>query len=64
MTRKRLRLYAVLSGLAALGVATALVLSAFNDSLVFFYSPTELKTKSAPSTASRGAMTAAPPISP
>ena len=28
-----------------LGVATALVLAAFNDNLVFFYSPTDLKTK-------------------
>jgi cytochrome c-type biogenesis protein CcmE len=48
MTRKRLRLYAVLAGLGALGLAAALVLSAFNDNLVFFYSPTDLKTKSAP----------------
>mgnify|MGYP005658506683 CR=1 FL=1 len=29
-----------------LGVATALVLSAFEDSIVFFYSPTELAEKS------------------
>ena len=48
MTRKRLRLYAVLAGLAALGLAAGLVLTAFNDNLVFFYSPTDLKTKSAP----------------
>jgi cytochrome c-type biogenesis protein CcmE len=48
MTRKRRRLYAVLAGMAALGGAAFLVLSAFNDNLVFFYSPTDLKTKSVP----------------
>jgi cytochrome c-type biogenesis protein CcmE len=45
VTRKRRRLYVVLAGMAALGVAAALVLSAFSDNLVFFYSPTDLKTK-------------------
>jgi cytochrome c-type biogenesis protein CcmE len=48
MTRKRRRLYLVLAGMTALGGAVALVLSAFNDNLVFFYSPTDLKTKSVP----------------
>jgi cytochrome c-type biogenesis protein CcmE len=48
MTRKRRRLYAVLAGLAALGTAAFLVLSAFNDNLVFFYSPSDLKTKAVP----------------
>ncbi len=42
MTRKRLRLYAVLSGLAMLGIATALVLSALSDNLVFFHSPSDV----------------------
>ena len=45
MTRKRRRLIAVLAGLTMLGVATVLVLLAFNDNLVFFYSPSDLKTK-------------------
>src|SRR5260221_12123312 len=45
MTRKRRRLLAVLAGLTMLGVATALVLLAFNDNLVFFYSPSDLKAK-------------------
>lgn len=45
MTRKRRRLVIVLCALAGLGGATALVLSAFNDNLVFFYGPTELVTK-------------------
>jgi cytochrome c-type biogenesis protein CcmE len=45
MTRKRRRLIGVLAGLGMLGVATALVLTAFSDNLVFFYSPSDLKTK-------------------
>ena len=45
-TRKRRRLYAVLAGLTMLGVAAALVLVAFEDNIVFFYSPTDLKEKS------------------
>ena len=45
MTRKRRRLIAVLAGLTMLGVATVLVLLAFNDNLVFFYSPSDLKAK-------------------
>jgi cytochrome c-type biogenesis protein CcmE len=45
VTRKRRRLIAVLAGLAMLGVATVLVLLAFNDNLVFFYSPSDLKIK-------------------
>lgn len=48
MTRKRRRLYLVLGGLALLGVATALVLSAFSDNLVFFYSPSDLQAKHVP----------------
>jgi cytochrome c-type biogenesis protein CcmE len=48
VTRKRRRLYAVLAGMAALGLSAFLVLSAFSDNLVFFYSPTDLKTKPVP----------------
>jgi cytochrome c-type biogenesis protein CcmE len=48
MTRKRRRLVAVLAGLGMLGIATALVLTAFRDTLVFFYSPSDLKTKAVP----------------
>lgn len=48
MTRKRRRLVGVLVGLSLLGVATALVLAAFSDNLVFFYSPTDLHTKTVP----------------
>ena len=45
MTRKQQRLGLLALGMAALGGATVLVLSAFNDNLVFFYSPSELKAK-------------------
>jgi len=48
MTRKRKRLYLVLGGVALLGAATALVLSAFSDNLVFFYSPSDLTAKHVP----------------
>ena len=42
MTRKQQRLLVVAGGMALLGVAAALVLSAFQDNLVFFYSPSEV----------------------
>ena len=48
MTRKRRRLLAVVVGLVLLGAATALVLAAFNESLVFFYGPSELAAKKIP----------------
>jgi cytochrome c-type biogenesis protein CcmE len=45
MTRKQQRLSLLALGMAALSGATALVLVAFNDNLVFFYSPSELRAK-------------------
>ena len=42
------RLVAIACGLAALGVATALVLNAFNSNLVFFFSPTQVAANEAP----------------
>jgi len=42
MTRKKQRLAILCLGLAALGGATAMVLAAFRDNLVFFHSPSEL----------------------
>jgi cytochrome c-type biogenesis protein CcmE len=45
MTRKQQRLSLLALGMAALAGATALVLVAFNDNLVFFYSPSDLKAK-------------------
>lgn len=40
--RKRRRLHMLLLGLLLLGGATALVLTAFEDNLVFFYSPSDV----------------------
>lgn len=45
MTRKRKRLAIAVCGLVALGGATAMVLAAFRDNLVFFYSPSELAAR-------------------
>jgi cytochrome c-type biogenesis protein CcmE len=45
---KRRRLYFVVAGMLLLGAAAALVLYAMNDTLVFFYSPSELATKPVP----------------
>jgi cytochrome c-type biogenesis protein CcmE len=45
MTRKRRRLYFVGLGLLGLFTATALILSAMEESIVFFFSPSELKER-------------------
>ncbi len=45
MKRKHRRLTLLLLSLGTLGVAAVLVLNAFEDSLVFFYSPTDLAEK-------------------
>jgi len=45
VTRKRRRLYFIALGLFGLFAGTALVLSAFQDNLVFFFSPTEMAAK-------------------
>jgi cytochrome c-type biogenesis protein CcmE len=45
VTRKRRRLYLVLIGMSGLAIATALVLNAFRDNLVFFYSPSDVITR-------------------
>ena len=45
MTPKRRRLWLLLGSLGTLGVAVALVLTALNDNLVFFYSPTQVAEK-------------------
>ena len=43
--RKRRRLYIVLTGLTMLGVAAALVLTALEDNIVFFHSPSDIQAK-------------------
>lgn len=48
MTRKRRRLWFVAIGFLALAGATGLVLSALNDTLVYFLTPSELKAKALP----------------
>jgi cytochrome c-type biogenesis protein CcmE len=45
MTAKRRRLYLLLAAGLTLGAAALLILNAFEDSLVFFVTPTELKAK-------------------
>ena len=48
MTRKRRRLYMLAAGVAVLAVASTLVLLAFRENLVFFYSPTDVVEKGVP----------------
>jgi cytochrome c-type biogenesis protein CcmE len=48
MTRKRRRLVLLLACGVCLGTATALVLTAFNDNLVFFVSPSDVVAKAPP----------------
>ena len=53
MKRKHKRLTFVALGLLLLGVAAALVLTAFEDSIVFFFSPSEVLAKEAELTPQR-----------
>ncbi len=48
MTRKRRRLVLIAAGMLALSAAVALVLIAFEDNLVFFYSPSDLLAEKVP----------------
>ena len=45
MTRKNQRIALIVGGLAFLGIAAGLVLTAFEDSVVFFFSPTDLRAE-------------------
>ncbi|HEY0833974.1 MAG TPA: cytochrome c maturation protein CcmE [Azospirillum sp.] len=47
MTRKKRRLYMLFLALLGLGTATALTLTAFQDNIVFFFSPTDLQAQQA-----------------
>ncbi len=47
MKRKHRRLAFVVTGLVLLGAAAALVLTAFEDALLFFYTPTQLAERPA-----------------
>lgn len=48
MKRRHKRLAFIVAGLSGLGIAAALVLSAFQSNLVFFFSPTQVAAKQAP----------------
>ena len=48
MKPKHKRIAAILVGLVALGVATALVLTAFQENLVFFFTPSQVAANEAP----------------
>ncbi|MFC4351859.1 cytochrome c maturation protein CcmE [Fodinicurvata halophila] len=48
MTRKRRRLYIAFAGLLCVATAAALILTAFEDNLVFFYSPSDVQAKGLP----------------
>src|SRR2546421_12193699 len=48
MKPRHKRIAAIAVGVVALGIATALVLSAFNKNLVFFFSPTQVAAREAP----------------
>ena len=48
MKPRHKKVIAIGLGMVALGVATALVLTAFKENLVFFFSPTQVAAKEAP----------------
>lgn len=48
MKKRHKRIVFIVACLAALGLATWLVLGAFRNNLVFFFSPTQIATKEAP----------------
>jgi cytochrome c-type biogenesis protein CcmE len=48
MKSRHKRLALIVGGLAALGVAAALILSAFRENLVFFFSPSDVVAQKAP----------------
>ncbi|MCK9515909.1 MAG: cytochrome c maturation protein CcmE [Ottowia sp.] len=48
MKTRTKRTLVIVGGLAALGVATALVLNAFQDNMVFFFSPSQVLANEAP----------------
>ena len=48
MKSRHKKLMVILLGLAGIGIATALILNAFNSNLVFFFSPTQVSRGEAP----------------
>ncbi len=48
MKRRHKRIAFIVAGVSCLGIAAALVLNAFQNNLVFFFSPTQVAAKEAP----------------
>lgn len=48
MKRRHKRIAFILAGLAGLGIAAVLILNAFQNNLVFFFSPSQVAAKEAP----------------
>jgi cytochrome c-type biogenesis protein CcmE len=48
MKKRHKRIFFIVAGLCSLGLATFFVLSAFKNNLVFFFSPTQVASKEAP----------------
>src|SRR5204863_8113374 len=48
MKTRHKRIAFIVAGLAALGIAAGLVLNAFQNNLVFFFSPSQVASKEAP----------------
>ena len=48
MTRRQQRIFFIIGGLCAIGIATFFILRAFNENLVFFYTPSQIASKEAP----------------
>ena len=48
MKRRHKRIGFIVAGLSGLAIAAALVLSAFQENLVFFFSPSQVAAKEAP----------------
>jgi cytochrome c-type biogenesis protein CcmE len=48
MKRRHKRIAFIVLGLCGLGIAAALVLRAFQENLVFFFSPSQVAAKEAP----------------
>lgn len=46
MTRKKQRTAMIIGGLVILGIAAAIIMTVLRDTIVFFYSPTEVAEKS------------------
>ncbi len=48
MKRRHRRIAFIIAGLSALGIAAALMLNAFQENLVFFFSPSQVAAREAP----------------